>query len=245
MANLASFLHRNFPYAFDALRVVRNGRFELAPPRITYALPALHREIKARFAGRPGVFFEVGANDGLTQSNSAYLEKYCGWKGILVEAVPHKYVECRANRPRAFVAHAALVPPDYPKDYVEIRYANLMSMSNMPGEIDAAEHMAEGARMLTVDRELSGDVFLAPARTASAIIDASPYREIDLFSLDVEGVELSVLQGIDFTRHRPKRFLIEVRDLDSIGGFLASVGYEREAQLSFHDHLFRDTRAAL
>src|SRR3712207_4024508 len=32
-----------------------------------------------------GFFVEAGANDGIDQSNTYYLESRCGWSGILVE----------------------------------------------------------------------------------------------------------------------------------------------------------------
>ena len=34
---------------------------------------------------RDGFFVELGANDGLSQSNTFYLEKKLGWRGILIE----------------------------------------------------------------------------------------------------------------------------------------------------------------
>ena len=35
-----------------------------------------------------GYFVELGANDGVTQSNSLYFEKYRKWRGLLVEPSP-------------------------------------------------------------------------------------------------------------------------------------------------------------
>jgi hypothetical protein len=34
-----------------------------------------------------GIFFEAARNDGLLFSNTAYLEFYCDWRGLLVEAI--------------------------------------------------------------------------------------------------------------------------------------------------------------
>ena len=36
----------------------------------------------------PGFFIEAGANDGLKQSNTFYLESRRGWRGLLVEPIP-------------------------------------------------------------------------------------------------------------------------------------------------------------
>src|ERR1700720_2205343 len=80
---------------------------EPRPPfRRKFAAGEMHEMIKKEFAHlRGGVFFEAGANDGLLFSNTAYLERYCGWKGLLVEAIPHKFVECVRNRPNSIVEH--------------------------------------------------------------------------------------------------------------------------------------------
>jgi len=45
-----------------------------------------------------GFFVELGANDGVNQSNSLYFEKYRNWKGVLVEPIPHNYLLCKKNR---------------------------------------------------------------------------------------------------------------------------------------------------
>ncbi|MDT8993097.1 hypothetical protein RQP54_19645 [Curvibacter sp. APW13] len=43
-------------------------------------------------------FVELGANDGVTQSNSLYFEKYRNWRGLLVEPAPQNFLKCRQNR---------------------------------------------------------------------------------------------------------------------------------------------------
>jgi hypothetical protein len=39
-----------------------------------------------------GVFIELGANDGLTQSNTAFFEFSRGWTGLLVEPVSYTHL---------------------------------------------------------------------------------------------------------------------------------------------------------
>ena len=43
---------------------------------------------------------------------------------------------------------------------------------------------------------------------------------IDFFSLDVEGMELEVLQGVNHKEYKFKYLLIEVRNFDRINNFL-------------------------
>ena len=48
-----------------------------------------------------GYFIELGAFDGLTQSNTAFFEKYKNWRGLLIEPSPEKFAECVINRPNS------------------------------------------------------------------------------------------------------------------------------------------------
>ena len=64
-------------------------------------------------------------------------------------------------------------------------------------------------------------------------------KEIDLFSLDVEGYELNVLKGLDFERYRPKYMLIEARFRLEIEAYLANYKYELVDSFSEYDILFQ------
>lgn len=240
--NLTAFLQRHVPTLAAGLRRLKNRQFEVVPPRLKFAPQPLHRFITERFGSAPGVFFEVGANDGLTQSNTAYLERYCGWRGILVEAIPHKYVECKKNRPLSQSYHAALVAMDHASPVVSLRYSNLMSVAETVSETDVEAHLETGAAFLGTESEIGGETFYAPARTVSQIVAASGHKTIDLFSLDVEGAEMDVLAGIDFSLLRPRNFIIEVRDIEQVTAFLHTHGYVMEQKLTHHDYLFVDAR---
>ena len=48
-----------------------------------------------------GFFIEVGAHDGIFQSNTLNLEKNLGWTGVLIEPSLNAYLECLKNRPKS------------------------------------------------------------------------------------------------------------------------------------------------
>lgn len=185
-------------------------------------------------------FIEAGAYDGIEQSNTLYLERYRGWRGLLVEPVPELAARCRVNRPRCVVENAALVPFDHPSDTVVMRQCNLMSMvkGGMKSEAEELEHLRRGSELQKVEaREV-----VCPARTLSSILDQHRIERVDLFSLDVEGYELNVLKGLDLARHRPRLMLIEARYRDEIDEYLRAHDYLPIAELSHHDVLYRSTR---
>ena len=61
----------------------------------------------------------------------------------------------------------------------------------------------------------------------------------DFFSLDVEGAEIEVLKGIDFSLYNFKYILVETRSIENIKNYLESKKYNLIEKLSHHDYLFK------
>src|SRR5262249_61263099 len=92
-------------------------------------------------------------------------------------------------------------------------------------------HLAGAVSALDRDRMAAGvepeRVIEVPVRTLDDIlIEARAPAQFDLLSIDVEGHELEVLSGFDFTRWQPRLVLLE----DHVGNlkkhrFLRAAGY--------------------
>jgi FkbM family methyltransferase len=193
-----------------------------------------------RVIGRDGGFFvEAGANDGFEQSNTYWLERFCGWSGVLVEPVPQLYREAARERSRSQVFNCALVSFG-DEGPVTMRYGNLMSIISGSRGSDAADH-AYLAPARRTGMEPSYEVTV-PGRTLTSILDEAQAPEIDLLSLDVEGFEPQALKGLDFERHAPRYLLVEIQDMsagrDEIESILGD-RYVAVEQLSPMDLLFR------
>jgi FkbM family methyltransferase len=184
------------------------------------ALNNLDRKLERHLDFDGGVFVEAGANDGIEQSNTYYLEKFRGWIGLLIEPEPTLAAACQRNR-RARVAQAALVATEQPGATVELHFAGLMS--TLDGALGGAEATVRHVQIgLKVQPEIAGTRRVrVPARTLSALLDeAGMVRPVDLLSLDVEGAEPEALRGIDYSRHAPRFICVEVRDDAAIAAVL-------------------------
>ncbi|WP_282046149.1 FkbM family methyltransferase [Roseibium album] len=207
------------------------------PEELSYSPSKLDRKVLKYISHDGGYFIELGANDGVSQSNTMLLEEKYGWRGLLIEAIPHKYFECRKNRSETNdFCFAAVVDENFSGKFVELSYGNLMTIPET-SQLNKQDHIAVGSRFLRKGEETI--VFGAPARTLTSILDeVGAPGLINLFSLDVEGGELSVLKGIDFDRYSFEYILIETFDFEEIKSFLQIHDYEYIEKFTDHDYLF-------
>lgn len=197
----------------------------------------MHEKILKYLPYSNGFFIEVGANNGFNQSNTYYLEKFRNWKGLLIEGIPELYQECLIERSRSEVVNYALVSEDFDQPDVTMTYSGLTSLVNGAFKNQKQEqiHIQKGAM---AQGYLSCYEIEVPARTLTSILDEYDVKEIDFFSLDVEGFELSVLQGLDFNKYRPKYMLIETSFKKDVDDYIKDYYIEVE-QLTIHDYLYQ------
>ena len=155
-------------------------------------------------AGRPGTFVEIGANDGVTGSNTLVYERCFGWSGALIEANPTTFAKLAgAGRNRSTSLHSAVCADDDPYGHVNITVrGDYMSgdLLRMPKSI-----------IRKYGRWINGAQAAVPCRSLSSLISSAGLRErIDLLSLDVQGSEERVLKTVN-----PARFNVVLVELDS------------------------------
>ena len=144
---------------------------------------------------REGYFVEIGAADGIHNSNTLLLEQDYGWSGILAEPNPASHAPLERNR-KSTIDHRAV----YSVSGQRVQFFAATSDHEHSGLTSAA-----GALQSRV-----GDVIEVETITFDELLacHASPDL-IDYVSIDTEGTELDILDGFDFKRRRVNVFTIE------------------------------------
>ncbi len=166
---------------------------------------------------REGVFVDVGAGDGVVDSNTLHFEEE-GWKGLLVEADPATFERLVAARrsPAENVACA-----DY-HGTLPFRVMPVQGWSGLTGflrelEPDELERLRESGESHTI---------MVPCLPLQDLLDRHGIERVDFLSLDVEGAELSVLRSIDWERTVIRVITVEANRSDlTLTRFLLERGF--------------------
>lgn len=189
-------------------------------------------------------FVELGANDGVTQSNTLLFELMRGWRGLLIEPIPSVFMDLKKNRNSNLntLAQVACVGFDFSGKHVEIWEANQMSSPIVPRSdvLDPMQHAKIGhERQKKLGPNPTPKLLSVPAKTlTSVLLESKAPKSIDFLSVDCEGGEMDVLHGTDFQEFQFDWILVENRTPDLLKSFMSKKGYSFFAQLSHHDFLF-------
>jgi len=210
---------------------------------MTYALNQMDNKILKKylcFSG--GVFVEAGANDGIRQSNTLLFEREHQWRGLLVEPNPTLFESCKKNRPNSIVEQCALVSFDYKLDII-----NWSTGPGLDGNNDTlcAQTIHDDGNLpekaIPHLKHRAKEKIQVPANTITNLLKKHNISNIDFFSLDVEGYEFSVLNGLDFSYVRPKYILLEVTEnFDRMKSYMEERNYTYLEKFGNHDYLFKD-----
>lgn len=195
----------------------------------------LIRELTGK--AKTGYFVEVGANDGLTLSNT-YGLMLDGWSGVCVEPSQRVFNKLKQNIAR------------FP-DVQAIRCAcspTLGPVKLFYGKNDPLDHMAtistEDSPWFQANR--GEDYEIVDGKPLTVLLDeiAAP-PHFDLLMVDAEGMDYEILQTMNFDRYRPKIVITEDYEPknDAKFAFLKSSGYRFHSRVG-HNTFWLDNSSA-
>ena len=153
-----------------------------------------------------------------------------GWKGLLVEPLPHTHAQCVQRRPNSRVVQAALSrggasgTADF--TVLEDQYGGMLS------------YLQTTAQHEQVTRWAKRSVVKVPLTSLDALLAESPGQQVDLAVIDVEGGEMDVLDGFDLAKHRPRVLIIEDNSMGrdmSVRNYMAARQYIWGGRLAVND----------
>jgi len=170
-----------------------------------------------------GYFIEVGANDGIALSNTYLLEKDYNWKGICIEPVPSIFKKLKKNRKSINIPFAVY---NVNNKLVSITEANLLS--GIREDIDAHKHILKNK-----------DVQVKTKTLTKIMEENKSPKHVDYLSIDTEGSELKILEGIDFNKYSFGYINIEHNGVEprrtNMRNVLLKHGYKYVGENAFDD----------
>jgi FkbM family methyltransferase len=134
-------------------------------------------------------YFEMGAMDGITYSNTKFYEESLEWTGILVEGNPYTFIELIKNRPKNKLMNVICSNQKQSLSFNVCKNVPAVCSLDTTKPLDFNEKYYQYSDMLTIN---SIPVSL------DTIINNSGVERLDLCVIDVEGHELQVLSSFSF-----------------------------------------------
>lgn len=140
-----------------------------------------------------GFFVEFGAGDGVKISNTLWLERDHGWKGLLCEPdARHQITE----RPNSIVERVAVGP----KGFIQL---GLTDDPYLSGEMRSRFH---------ADERVQAKKFVEVASVPlSDLLRKHKIAKVDLISIDTEGTEIESWKTLDLATWKPTVAIMELR----------------------------------
>lgn len=170
-----------------------------------------------------GYFVDIGANDGITISNTYLLEKDYEWNGICIEALPDKFQELVKNRKSININKAV-----YNTNGEILDFSSDNLFSGVSKNID---------NHITV---LTKPIIKVETITLNDVLDQNNAPNfIDYLTLDTEGSELIILNSVNFDKYKFGLIHVEHNGVEprrtNMKNLLLSKGYKYLGENQFDD----------
>ena len=190
----------------------------------TYAYETFFKDKK------DGIFLEIGADDGVTFSNTKFFEDI-GWSGICIEPRPSAFKLLTQNR-KCVCENVALNSEEGEVEFFSIDgYGK--GLSGIVENYDP-KHWQRANGQETVNSKK--EIIKVQTKVLHDVLNRHNMNNIDFCSLDVEGSEMKILESIDFSKTNIKVFTIENNYNDeTLRNFMLLKGYKYNKRVNIDD----------
>lgn len=194
------------------------------------------------FKNKPnGFFIDIGANDGISYSNTYFFERELKWKGICVEPIPTVFEKLEQYRSSINI-NGCIADFDGEGIFYEVTgYAEMLS---------GLKSKYDSRHLKRIEDELKNYGGTLSETTVNCfdlnkILEKYNVENIDYCSIDIEGGELDVLKTIDFDKFNFNTISIENNYNDKrINQCMTSNGFKKIANLG-GDEIYLKRRAGI
>ncbi|KAL7581349.1 hypothetical protein ACA910_006106 [Epithemia clementina (nom. ined.)] len=152
-----------------------------------------------------GTYVEIGAYDGVEESNTRFFDVCLGWSGLLVEGNPIMWNRIAQNRP---TAHRMSFIPSCS---VAEQAANKTIPFHPIGSTNTGVEAQDRGVRLVYNRRT--DFVQVPCGSLTQVfLDVFPQGRVSFWSLDVEGSEHLILEKMDFNKVFVEMLMVEVQN---------------------------------
>ena len=193
---------------------------------------------------KDGFFLEVGAFNGISESVSLRFETELNWKGILIEPNPIHFRFLKKNRGKNICLNYICLNQKNLNQKIYIKNLNQMSyLVRENGSFGLNDYPIDRINALA-KKSMSGDFdnFLCEIQTLKNIFDVQKIKKINLAIIDVEGSEIDLLDGIDFSKVDIDLFCIETYNFKRLDEFMKKKDYIYIKKLHKEDYVFKKIR---
>lgn len=198
---------------------------------MSYTTPELERKIQELFNFKTsGYFVDIGAHNGVSLSNTKYLEEL-GWEGLCIEPHPKVFKELCKNRTCDKINCAV-----WNKD-TKVKFLSLSGYTEMLSGIVESYDKRHERRILDELNFYGGnqEIIEIDAKKFDSIVENI---DIDFLSIDTEGSELEILNQINFEKYNIKVICVENNFHEpKFNDFFSQKGYKYVANYTI-DYLF-------
>ncbi len=198
----------------------------------------LDKKLKSFLNFNNGFYIEIGAYDGITQSNTYYYEKNNNWKGILIEPSKIQFNKCKLYRSKKNIFYnCACVSFKFKKSFLKMNYSGLKTFSSIFLSQKKEKDYVKNPEIQRGEKKYS--YYVKTITMNDILLKSNAPKIIDFLSLDTEGAEFEVLNGIDFNKFKFRYLLIETNNFIKLKKFMLDKNYKFIKKFNYNDYLFK------